>query len=188
MRSRAWLAGWIAASKVGTIGIGALALNRATPCHRGQGMAAKSTDRFQSETTFTAWTLWPSGLRRWLKAPFRKGVGSHLAGVTLGVGAFLLFALPTPFRRPGAQNKKFSLSVHHPDVFGFLWSSARLDMETGFARCKARATKLFCPRCVRPPCKAATARRAGQQGRQRPGPREVGQRMRDHLYIIGCLV
>ena len=27
------------------------------------------------------WTLWPSGLRRWLKAPFRKGVGSNPTGV-----------------------------------------------------------------------------------------------------------
>ena len=29
-------------------------------------------------------TLWPSGLRRWLKAPFRKGVGSNPTGVTFG--------------------------------------------------------------------------------------------------------
>ena len=29
-----------------------------------------------------SWTLWPSGLRRWLKAPFRKGVGSNPTGVT----------------------------------------------------------------------------------------------------------
>ena len=29
----------------------------------------------------TTWTLWPSGLRRWLKAPFRKGVGSNPTGV-----------------------------------------------------------------------------------------------------------
>ena len=28
-------------------------------------------------------TLWPSGLRRWLKAPFRKGVGSNPTGVIL---------------------------------------------------------------------------------------------------------
>jgi hypothetical protein len=28
-------------------------------------------------------TLWPSGLRRWLKAPFRKGVGSDPTGVIL---------------------------------------------------------------------------------------------------------
>ena len=26
-------------------------------------------------------TLWPSGLRRWLKAPVRKGVGSNPTGV-----------------------------------------------------------------------------------------------------------
>jgi hypothetical protein len=31
-----------------------------------------------------AWTLWPSGLRRWLKAPFRKGVGSNPTGVICG--------------------------------------------------------------------------------------------------------
>ena len=30
-------------------------------------------------------TLWPSGLRRWLKAPFRKGVGSNPTGVILMV-------------------------------------------------------------------------------------------------------
>ena len=28
-------------------------------------------------------TLWPSGLRRWLEAPFRKGVGSNPTGVIL---------------------------------------------------------------------------------------------------------
>ena len=30
----------------------------------------------------TCKTLWPSGLRRWLKAPVRKGVGSNPTGVT----------------------------------------------------------------------------------------------------------
>ena len=29
-------------------------------------------------------TVWPSGLRRWLKAPVRKGVGSNPTGVTYG--------------------------------------------------------------------------------------------------------
>ena len=29
-------------------------------------------------------TLWPSGLRRWLKAPFRKGVGLNPTGVSYG--------------------------------------------------------------------------------------------------------
>ena len=28
-------------------------------------------------------TVWPSGLRRWLKAPFRKGVGSNPTAVTI---------------------------------------------------------------------------------------------------------
>ena len=32
-------------------------------------------------TTLT--TVWPSGLRRWLKAPVRKGVGSNPTAVTL---------------------------------------------------------------------------------------------------------
>ena len=31
-------------------------------------------------------TLWPSGLRRWLKAPVRKGVGSNPTGVMHAVG------------------------------------------------------------------------------------------------------
>ena len=29
-------------------------------------------------------TVWPSGLRRWLKAPFRKGVGSNPTAVNKG--------------------------------------------------------------------------------------------------------
>ena len=33
----------------------------------------------------TTTTLWPSGLRRWLKAPFRKGVGSNPTGVILKI-------------------------------------------------------------------------------------------------------
>ena len=35
-------------------------------------------------------TLWPSGLRRWLKAPFRKGVGSNPTGVSLRLCSWLL--------------------------------------------------------------------------------------------------
>ena len=37
-------------------------------------------------------TLWPSGLRRWLKAPFRKGVGSNPTAVTFP-GAFVRTAV-----------------------------------------------------------------------------------------------
>ena len=46
---------------------------------------------------FQIWTVWPSGLRRWLKAPFRKGVGSNPTAViwrTWG-GSRLEHAQPT---------------------------------------------------------------------------------------------
>ena len=33
-------------------------------------------------------TVWPSGLRRWLKAPFRKGVGSNPTAVIFDAGLF----------------------------------------------------------------------------------------------------
>ena len=39
-------------------------------------------------------TVWPSGLRRWLKAPFRKGVGSNPIAVNVVVcGLFPAAAL-----------------------------------------------------------------------------------------------
>ena len=44
-------------------------------------------------------TVWPSGLRRWLKAPVRKGVGSNPTAVTFGHGAAcrnLMLWLPLP--------------------------------------------------------------------------------------------
>jgi len=62
--------------------------------HRRQDKQAKRTDRKQSETTLTAWTLWPSGLWRWLKAPFQKGVGSHSTGV-ISHGGLQPLASPT---------------------------------------------------------------------------------------------
>ena len=34
-------------------------------------------------------TVWPSGLRRWLKAPFRKGVGSNPTAVTCALACAL---------------------------------------------------------------------------------------------------
>jgi hypothetical protein len=43
-------------------------------------------------------TLWASGLRRWLKAPFRKGVGSNPAGVI-----FCLGAQPVPLSVPSSR-------------------------------------------------------------------------------------
>jgi hypothetical protein len=40
-------------------------------------------------------TLWPSGLRRWLKAPVRKGVGSNPTGVMI----YIVLALWRSLRR-----------------------------------------------------------------------------------------
>ena len=59
-----------------------------TPAHRsGQGAAETTPVGFTSTLGLTktpvlrsiAKTVWPSGLRRWLKAPVRKGVGSNAA-------------------------------------------------------------------------------------------------------------
>ena len=44
--------------------------------HGGRFVAIPDSPRVRS-----AWTVWPSGLRRWLKAPFRKGVGSNPTAV-----------------------------------------------------------------------------------------------------------
>ena len=38
---------------------------------------------FESSNVIYFKTVWPSGLRRWLKAPVRKGVGSNPTAVKL---------------------------------------------------------------------------------------------------------
>ena len=38
-------------------------------------------------------TVWPSGLRRWLKAPVRKGVGSNPTAVNIIAGNLLMLSL-----------------------------------------------------------------------------------------------
>ena len=45
----------------------------------------------QRESCNTSRTVWPSGLRRWLKALFRKGVGSNRAAVTTPCTPAILF-------------------------------------------------------------------------------------------------
>ena len=49
----------------------------------GQGREAGRPGAAAQSESGLLWTetLWPSGLRRWLKAPFRKGVGSNPTGV-----------------------------------------------------------------------------------------------------------
>ena len=60
-------------------------------------------------------TVWPSGLRRWLQAPVRKGVGSNPTAVKFHINAFLsvLALSPTlqmPARRAGQAVNP--MSVH----------------------------------------------------------------------------
>ena len=62
-------------------------------------MGSRSSQRAEAYNAllnaWTGWaprTLWPSGLRRWLKAPFRKGVGSNPTGVTLHVQVWVSIA------------------------------------------------------------------------------------------------
>ena len=52
----------------------------------GPHLASPRTSQWQkpacSNLSSITWTVWPSGLRRWLKAPFRKDVGSIPTAVT----------------------------------------------------------------------------------------------------------
>ena len=55
---------------------------------QGEGRPGKSVVPESSESSSyllsfyeALMTVWPSGLRRWLKAPFRKGVGSNPTAV-----------------------------------------------------------------------------------------------------------
>ena len=62
--------------------------------HRPALPGAGPVQRLQSSLlpeltrTLQALTVWPSGLRRWLKAPVRKGVGSNPTAVTFSAAVF----------------------------------------------------------------------------------------------------
>ena len=67
-------------------------------------------------------TVWPSGLRRWLKAPFRKGVGSNPTAVTsyarevsLGGGGVGFFDGQMTLKGGGGQ---MTLAGLEPAIFG----------------------------------------------------------------------
>ena len=90
-------------------------------------------------------TVWPSGLRRWLKAPFRKGVGSNPTAVSLHLSArFTHFGLLTVVAvsraavRPSDALARSFPAVRHK---GALWrhdGCARLilaDVARAFAGC-----------------------------------------------------
>jgi hypothetical protein len=46
-------------------------------------LGGRDRNAFQKRKCTSIKTLWPSGLRRWLKAPVRKGVGSNPTGVNV---------------------------------------------------------------------------------------------------------
>ena len=60
-------------------------------------------------------TLWPSGLRRWLKAPVRKGVGSNPTAVNLLKKLreiyYLMEKLPGGFEPPSLDSESRVLTV-----------------------------------------------------------------------------
>ena len=92
-------------------------------------------------------TVWPSGLRRWLQAPVRKGVGSNPTAVTL--------------RRPGLIRQAQASIV--------------ADAELGAARKNSNFSMLcpesiFCPAGV-PPCWPSRAKKANAGKRQFSGSR-----------------
>ena len=56
-------------------------------CEGCSSEIVKIAGRVHGKVSMLAGTVWPSGLRRWLQAPVRKGVGSSPTAVTLCVFA-----------------------------------------------------------------------------------------------------
>ena len=72
---------------------------KAPRCESEQGGAQRSpSDYLLAAFTSVLKTVWPSGLRRWLKAPVRKGVGSNPTAVNLSNAAMLASILELPKR------------------------------------------------------------------------------------------
>ena len=77
-------------------------------------------------------TVWPSGLRRWLQAPVRKGVGSNPTAVTFGnVVAILsrnhkrLNAHPQASAQRGPKAVGFQHQVPPSQICCFMWNSRK---------------------------------------------------------------
>ena len=66
-------------------------------------------------------TLWPSGLRRWLKAPVRKGVGSNPTGVIVDVGGDAQHSAPPG----GSQFRSHTFAPNAPNVIFVCWVGRR---------------------------------------------------------------
>jgi hypothetical protein len=72
----------------------------------------RSSTAHKSASCNSVTTAWPSGLRRWLKAPFRKGVGSNPTGVIFGHPSIICCITIYPwmvistYRRTGTKLKQ----------------------------------------------------------------------------------
>ena len=89
-------------------------------------------------------TVWPSGLRRWLKAPVRKGVGSNPTGVKLHSAAHFPRA---PAARQGTQaqlSQRVGPWRGRPSEKSFFkWRSDLHMAHTSDRRRSARASKFL---------------------------------------------
>ena len=63
--------------------------------HEAISAFLENDEVLQASQAQCAMTVWPSGLRRWLQAPVRKGVGSNPTAVTLFSSQFLEMELRT---------------------------------------------------------------------------------------------
>ena len=59
------------------------------PAHRARRLFAEFS-QMKMNLAIQIKTVWPSGLRRWLKAPFRKGVGSNPTAVSSSLPDLIL--------------------------------------------------------------------------------------------------
>ena len=90
-------------------------LARVTKRLRGRPVTRRLQARIQAWSGYvaneiTAATIWPSGLRRWLKAPFRKGVGSNPTAVTRNAAARRKFRHSDPRWRDACADQTFRLA------------------------------------------------------------------------------
>ena len=65
------------------------------------------------------WTVWPSGLRRWLQAPVRKGVGSKPTAVISERATFLFDFAGKGCTLAGAATKKLINKTRRCDNANF---------------------------------------------------------------------
>ena len=82
-------------------------------------------------------TVWPSGLRRWLKAPVREGVGSNPTGVIhpfvwIDTATMCLYWMGNENRQAGIA---FSKPCHQPDLWKLNFTCGQLIRQCPVEQC-----------------------------------------------------